>query len=75
MATPSGNAIAGANPRPVRYPVQLVIMVSQEVGDRIAAEAVEHVLSKSEVARIYIEAGIDAGEAAASAGVAASVSR
>jgi hypothetical protein len=64
---PSGAAIAGAHPRPKRYPKQLVIMVSAELFERIEADAARNAMSKSEVGRILIEAGYDAADAAASA--------
>lgn len=62
---PSGAAVKGAVHRPKRYPRQLVVMADDALADRIEADAARHGLSKSEVARLYLEAGIEAAEAAA----------
>lgn len=65
----SSNATPSAAPwRTVRYPRQLIVMASDELADRIAADSKRHGISKSEVARTYLEAGIAAGEAEALAG-------
>lgn len=42
-----------------KYPRQIVIMVSDEVADRIEREAIDEERSKSDVARGYIDAGIE----------------
>lgn len=57
---PSGAAVAGAHPRPKLYPRQLVIMVTPELADHIEAVAREGAMSKSEVGRLLLEAGIEA---------------
>lgn len=54
---PSGAAVAGAYPRPKLYPKQLVVMVSQETYDKVAKVAADNGLSKSDVARNYLDAG------------------
>lgn len=59
---PSGAAVAGAVHRPKHYPRQLVVMATDELADRIAADAARHGMSKSEVARLYLEAGIEAAD-------------
>jgi hypothetical protein len=41
-----------------RYPVQIVLMVSPEVGDLIARIAEEQDLHKTEVTRSFLHAGI-----------------
>lgn len=57
---PSGAAVAGAHPRPKKYPRQLVIMADDKLADYIDAEAEAAGESKSEVARRFLIAGIDA---------------
>lgn len=68
---PSGAAVAGAYPRPKNFPRQLVILVSDETADYIEAAARDNRMSKSEVGRTLLEAGIEAGQAAAAADAAA----
>lgn len=51
--------MASATAAPGKYPEQLVIMVTTETKARIEADAKAHWLSKSEVARTYLEAGIE----------------
>jgi hypothetical protein len=51
MASPTGQTGRG------KYPAQIVMMVSQKMADRIEREAVEGEVSKSEVARGYMESG------------------
>lgn len=58
MAKPIPKAEASTYVRPMLYPVQLVLLVTQEVGDRIARESVEGGRSKAEVGRALIDAGI-----------------
>lgn len=63
MKTPSGNAVKGASTRPVRYPVQLVIMLSDDAAAYVQAAAVNRLergvpVSKSQAARSLIEDGI-----------------
>jgi predicted DNA-binding protein len=63
MASPTGQTGKGI------YPRQIVIMVTEEIADRLEAEAKRHRLSKSEVTRTYIEAGVElADQALAAAG-------
>lgn len=50
--------MASPTAAPGQFPEQLVIMVKRETRDRIVADAERHKLSKSEVARTYLEAGI-----------------
>ena len=64
---PSGAAVAGAYPRPKLYPRQAVFMLSDETADYIEAAAKRNGMSKSEVGRLLIEAGIEAAQAADSA--------
>lgn len=45
-----------------QYPEQIVIMTSTPMRNRIEREAKAHRLSKSEVARTYIEAGMKAAD-------------
>lgn len=60
--------MASETAAPGKYPEQLVIMVTKETKARIVADAKRHTLSKSEVARTYLEAGIShADEVAAEA--------
>jgi hypothetical protein len=59
---PSGAAVAGAFPRPKKYPRQMVVMADDALADRIEADARRHGMSKSEVARLYLEAGIEAAD-------------
>lgn len=60
--------MASPTAAPGQYPEQLVIMVTKETKARIVADATRHSLSKSEVARTYLEAGIShADEVAAEA--------
>jgi hypothetical protein len=61
---PSGAAVPGAHPRPKKYPHQLILMVSDETWARVQRDADEHVMSKSEVGRTYLEAGIVATDEA-----------
>ena len=61
MASPTGQTGQGV------YPRQIVIMVTHEIADRLDAEAKRHRLSKSEVTRTYIEAGIDVADQALAA--------
>jgi len=58
MASPTGQTGLG------KFPHQIVIMVSIEVADRIADDAGAYKLSKSQVARAYIDAGIEAADEA-----------
>lgn len=53
----TGAAVAGAYPRPKLYPKQLVVSVTEEVYDHIAEVAAENGLSKSDVARNYLDTG------------------
>lgn len=48
--------------RPAKFPRQIVIMVTHEMGDRLDIDSSTHDLSMSEVARTYLEAGIDAAD-------------
>lgn len=50
--------MASATAAPGKYPEQLVIMVTSETKARIETEAKQHWLSKSEVARTYLDAGM-----------------
>lgn len=52
---------------PGQYPEQLVIMVTSETKARIVSDAKRHRLSKSEVARTYLDAGIAEADRLASA--------
>jgi len=52
MASPTGQTGLG------KYPHQVVILVSDSVANRIADDAATYRLSKSQVARAYIDAGI-----------------
>jgi hypothetical protein len=56
--TPSGAAVPGAHPRPKKYPHQLIVMVDEATWQRIESDAERGRLSKSEVGRTYLEAGI-----------------
>lgn len=60
---PSGAAIPGAHPRPINYPKQLVVMVTEAMYDFITVEAKTGGESKSTIARDYIEKGIAAAQA------------
>ena len=51
--------------RPAKFPRQIVIMITHEMGDRLDIDSSTHDLSMSEVARTYLEAGIDAADALA----------
>lgn len=51
--------MASPTAAPGKYPEQLVIMVTAETKARIEADATKHYLSKSEVARTYLDAGIE----------------
>ena len=57
--------MASKTAAPGLYPRQIVIMVTDEVGDLIDKMATKHRVSKSEVARTLIDAGIEVGQAAA----------
>jgi hypothetical protein len=59
--------------RVARYPSQLVIMVSAETRETVDRAAAESGESLSEVARTFLEAGIAAGRAQASATEAGAV--
>ena len=59
MASPTGQTGKG------KYPRQLVIMVSEETGNLVDELAAKHSLSKAEVSRTFLEAGIDLGRSAA----------
>lgn len=48
-----------------KYPRQIVIMASDETADAIIEAAERNSKSKSEVARIWLEAGRQSGEAVA----------
>ena len=61
---PSGAAVPGAVDRPKHFPRQLVVMATDALADRIADDAKRNGLSKSEVARLYLEAGIEAADQA-----------
>ena len=61
MASPTGQTGQGV------YPRQIVIMVTNETAERLDAEAKRHRLSKSEVTRTYIEAGIEVADQALAA--------
>jgi hypothetical protein len=61
--TPSGAAVAGAHPRPTFYPRQLVIMASDALADEVERLAKSRKVSKSEVGRMLMEAGLSAGAA------------
>jgi hypothetical protein len=58
MATPAPETESAKYVRPVLYPVQLVIMVSEEVGARVDADRKAAGVSKSEVARRFLDDGI-----------------
>lgn len=58
---PSGAAVAGAVPRPTFYPRQLVIMATDAQADYVAQLAKARGVSKSEIGRMLIDAGIAAG--------------
>lgn len=59
--------MASPTAAPGQYPKQLVIMVDEDTHKRISEEAATHWLSKSEVARTYLTAGMQhADELAAS---------
>lgn len=58
MASPTGQTGKGI------YPRQIVIMVTEKMADRLEEDAKRHRLSKSEVARTYIEAGIELADEA-----------
>jgi hypothetical protein len=62
--TPSGAAVAGAVPRPTFYPRQIVIMATDAQADYIAELAEARNVSKSEIGRMLIDAGIAAGHRA-----------
>lgn len=54
--------MASPTAAPGQYPEQLVIMVTSETKARIVADAKRHQLSKSEVARTYLDAGIEVAD-------------
>lgn len=54
----SGNAVKGASTRPVRYPNQVITMLSDEATGYIVELAKAEGLSKSEAVRTLIETGI-----------------
>lgn len=58
--------MASATAAPGKYPEQLVIMVDTETKNRIETDAEAHRLSKSEVARTYLAAGIERADELAS---------
>jgi hypothetical protein len=58
MASPTGQTGKG------KFPRQLVIMVTAETGELVDRLAAKHSLSKAEVARTFLEAGVKAGNAA-----------
>lgn len=53
MASPTGQT------GHARYPSQLVLIVGPDIVTRVTAEATLHRLSKSEVTRLYLEAGLE----------------
>jgi len=53
--------MASKTAAPGLYPRQVVIMVTNEVGDYIDRTAETYQVSKSEVTRTLIDAGIEAG--------------
>lgn len=57
---PSGAAVPGAHPRPKKYPAQLVVMTSDDLAHYVEREAATDEVSKSEKARDYLLAGIEA---------------
>lgn len=57
--------MASPTAAPGQYPEQLVIMVTKETKARIVDDATRHHLSKSEVARTYLEGGIEHADALA----------
>ena len=57
--------MASPTAAPAKYTEQLVIMVTPEVKRRVVEDATNHELSKSEVARTYIELGIETADARA----------
>ena len=57
--------MASPTAKPGRYPRQIVIMVTDEVGRHLDETARTNELSMSEVARTYIDAGIEAANEAA----------
>lgn len=59
--------MASQTAAPGQYPRQLVIMVTEKVGEYVDATAAKHRVSKSEVARTLIDAGIEVGQAAVAA--------
>lgn len=61
--------MASKTAAPGRYPRQIVIMVTTDAGDHLDAAALNNRVSMSEVARTYIDAGIEVGKAAADAGL------
>jgi hypothetical protein len=61
---PSGAAVAGAHPRPTFYPRQLVIMATDALAEEVERLAHARGVSKSEIARTLMEAGLAAGAAA-----------
>lgn len=60
---PSGAAVAGAHPRPTLYPRQLVIMATDAQADYVEKLAEQRHVSKSEIGRALIDAGIAAASA------------
>lgn len=59
--------MASPTAAPGQYPEQLVIMVTSETKARIVSDAKRHRLSKSEVARTYLDAGIAEADSLAAA--------
>lgn len=57
---PSGAAVAGAHPRPTFYPRQIVIMATDAQADYIDELAKARGVSKSEIGRSLLDAGIAA---------------
>ena len=58
---PSGAAVAGAVHRPKFYPRQLVIMASDALANEVERLAKARGVSKSEIGRTLMEAGLAAG--------------
>jgi hypothetical protein len=56
---PSGAAVKGGAPRPTLYPRQLVLMVDDILFEDVARIAAELRLSKSEVGRTLLTAGLN----------------
>ena len=60
MASPTSQAKGSG-----KYPKQVVIMVTPDVYAHLKHVAETHQVSMSEAARTYIDAGVEAGQAAA----------